>query len=137
MMRRSSARCLVAAAAVLASVMLSGCGGSDSPAVCSEVDALRTSVDVLVNTDLNLDRLSTLQDDFDQVRSDLRDGRSAPEDEYATEIDAVDQAASSVGSALSAAKDSPSAGAVAEVGTSLQTLGTALSTLADAVKDTC
>jgi outer membrane murein-binding lipoprotein Lpp len=138
MMRRSCARVLSVSALLLASAMLAGCSGDeDTPAICSSVDSLKASVADVTNVDLNPAALTTLQDNVDQVRSDLSQVKSDADDQYPTEIAGVDQATSSVTSSLDAATASPSAQTIAAVATSVQALGTSLTALNDAVKSTC
>src|SRR5687767_14221930 len=82
------------ASTVLATGLLVGCGGGEhAPAVCSDVEALGASIDELTNVDLRQDGPSTLKDAFDQVMSDLGEVKKSATDEYADEVDAVDQAA--------------------------------------------
>src|SRR3954471_4421840 len=91
------------AAVVLMSGTVVGCGGDDKPAVCSDVDALKTSVDDLMNVEVSQAGLSKLQDDLAQVKSDLSTVQSDAKTQYSNEIDAVEQAATSLSSDLSAA----------------------------------
>lgn len=127
----------VTAAVLMASLTVAGCGENESPAVCSDVEALQASIaDV---TDLELDRgaLATLRDHLTQMQSELRQLTEDARDEYASEIDAVDQAAASVSSSLEAATTSPSAQAVADVGVAVRAMGTSVSALVSAVRSTC
>ena len=137
MMRSRLARHPAAAVVLLVSLTVAGCGEDESPAVCSDVDALKASVAKVTDVDLDENALATLGDNLTQVRADLIEVKDAAEDEYASEIDAVDQAFASVGSSLEAATTSPSAQAVSDVGTAVQALGTSLSALVDAVESTC
>ena len=140
MERRLRTLALLAAAVLLASVSLAGCGGEDAPstpAVCSSVDDLHSSVEDLKNVDLTKGALATLQDKLATVASDLKTVQTDAKSEYATEVDAVDQATASVGSSLKAAAASPSATTVAAVGAAVQALWTSLTTLHEAIKSTC
>jgi len=125
------------AAIALASSMLVGCGGDDKPAVCSSVDALKTSVEDLKNVEVSPSGLTKLQADLTQVRSDLSQVKTDAKEQYAGQIDAVDQAATSLSSGLSAAAGSPSVSTLASVGADIQSLSSALTALGAAVKDTC
>lgn len=86
-----------------------GCGGKDTPAICSDVEALKGSVADVTNVSLDKNSLATPLGDLTQVQSDLSKVKSAAKAPYATEIAALDQATSSVSSSLSAATASPSA----------------------------
>ena len=87
--------------------------------------------------DLDQGALPELQDNLTQVQSDLGKVKDDAKDEYATEIDAVEQASASVGSSVDAAITSPSAQTITDVGTAVQALGASLRALEDAVKSTC
>ncbi|MFI5427881.1 hypothetical protein [Aeromicrobium sp. UC242_57] len=129
------ARILLLSALVLAA----GCGSEDddTAALCSSVDSLKTSVSGLTDITIDKNALTDLQARLDQVQTDLGEVKDDASDKYATEIDAVDQAASTVGSTLDQAISTPSVQAASAVGTAVQSLGTSLKTLADAVKGTC
>lgn len=120
-----------------------GCGSdSDSdtdepPAVCSSVDALEASVASVTTVDLDQGALPELRDNVSQVESDLRTVVEDAGDEYAAEIDALDQAVEAVGSSLRAAITAPSSQAITDVGASIEQLGTSVSSLQEAVASTC
>jgi len=128
---------LPAAVVLLAALTVSGCGDDEPAAVCSDVDALQASVDAVTTVDLGQGALAELQDNLTDVQSDLTALKDSAADEYETEIDAVDEAATGVGSSLEVAVASPSAQAVTDVGTAVQALGTSLSGLEEAVRSTC
>jgi len=128
---------LAASAVLLAALTLGSCGGEDeTPAVCSSVDALKTSVTDLQDVKIDKNALTTLQDSFNQIKSDLTKLTSDAEDEFATEVDAVTKAASSVSSSLEAAA-APTAATVTAVGVAIESLGTSLRALEEAVRSTC
>jgi hypothetical protein len=133
--RRPLLWCLPAGTLLLAAT-LTGCS-EDDPAICSSVDALRSSIGDVKDVSVDQDSLATLQDDFTQVQTDLKQVKSDAADEYATEIAAVEQAASSVSSSLDAAVATPSPETLLAVGTAVQALGAALTSLDNAVESTC
>jgi hypothetical protein len=116
---------------------LTGCGGEDKPAVCSDVDALGTSISALTDVKLEQGALPTLQSKFSQVQDDAAQLKTDATTEFGSEIDAVDSAAASVKSSLEAAAADTSAATVTAVGVALQTLTSALSDLQNAVESTC
>jgi hypothetical protein len=105
---------------------VTGCGGEDKPAICSDVDALKSSVSALTDIELDQGALSELQ----KVKSEAQA-------EFSTEIDAVDTATTAVKDSLDAAVASPSAPTIAAVGVALSQLKTALANLQSAVESTC
>jgi hypothetical protein len=138
----SSARVLPAAALLLVAAVPSGCGdddgsGSDDAAVCSSVDALKSSVAGLTDIPLDLGALDDLQSGLKKIQSDLGTVKDDAGDEFATEVDAVEQATADLGSTIDAAVSAPSLQTVSKVGTSLEGLGTSLTSLTDSVKSTC
>ena len=122
---------------LLLAATLTACSDDENPAICSDVDALRSSVADVTDVDIDQQALAALPDDLAQVQADLTKVKSDAKDQYATEIDAVDQAASSVSSSLDAATATPSPAAVVDVGTAVQALGAALKDLDGAVESTC
>jgi hypothetical protein len=131
---------LTIASALLASAALVACGGEDAPSpppICSSVAALKSSVADLKNVELTQGALATLQKKLTKVQSDVSNLKDDAKSEYATEVDAVEQAAASVSTTLEAAIAAPSASTLAAVRTAVRSLGTSLTALQDAVKSTC
>ena len=148
MMLPSAVRFLAVAVVSIASLTLAGCGGGDdsesgnpvagdTPAVCSSVDALEKSVDDVKNVNLDRNALPTLKTSLSKVQSAVSQVKRDAKDQYATEVDAVDKAASSVSSSLQGAGASPSAQSLSNVATAVQSLGASVTTLQDSVKSTC
>lgn len=128
---------LAGSAALMMVLTLASCGGDDEPAVCSSFDSLKASVEDLKDVNIDKNALTKLQESFSEVQSDLSKVKSDAKAEFGDDVDAVEQAASSVGSSLDAAVASPSGETVAAVGTAVRSLGTSLTALEDALKNTC
>jgi len=135
-----------AGALVVLVAALSGCGAGDddsspsadaTPAVCSSVDALRSSVESVTGAKIQRGALETLQKDLAKVKSDLSTVVKDAKREYADEVDTVEEAASDVGTSLDAAVSAPTAANVAAIGAASRALGTSVKALADAVDSTC
>ena len=137
MVHLRSARYFTAAVVLTASLTVSGCGGSSKPAICSDVDSLKSSITDLRDVKLEAGALATLQSDLTKVQSDLSKVKSEAKTQYAAEISSVEQAAASLGTNLKAASDTPSVASLAAVATDVSALGAALSALQDAVSSTC
>lgn len=119
--------------------MLTACGdGTETSAVCDDVDALRASMRSLKSFDIREgDKFSDLTDVLDQIRSDvgkLVDDASA---EYETEIDAVQSLTDRLASSVDAAVADPDAAALSTVAADVRGLGAAFTNLQKAVADTC
>ncbi|POH74770.1 hypothetical protein [Arthrobacter glacialis] len=91
----------------------------------------------MTTVDLSQGALTELQNNLTQVKSDVAKLKVDAKDEFATQIDAVEQASASVSSSIDTAKTSPSVQAIADVGTGVRALRTSLTALNDAVKGTC
>lgn len=137
MLHRLPTLSVAGSAALMAVLTLASCGGDDEPAVCSSFDSLKASIADLKDVDIDQNALTTLQDSFREVQSDLGKVKSDAKAEFGDDVDAVEQAASSVGSSLDAAIASPSGETVAAVGIAVKSLGTSLTSLEDALKNTC
>jgi len=136
---------MAVAATLLTSLAVTGCGGEEAPAasapptpaVCSSVDALKSSVADLKNVDLSKGSLAPVQDKLTAMQADLTKVGKDAKTEYATEVDSVEAATSSVGASLQAAQAAPSQRTLTAVRTSVTTLGTSLRALEHAVRSTC
>ena len=137
MVHPRSVRYLTAAVVLMASFTVSGCGGSSKPAICSDVDSLKSSITELRDVKLEAGALATLQSDLTKVQTDLSKVKSEAKTQYATEISSVEQAGASLSTNLKAASDTPSVQSLAAVATDVSALGAALSALQDAVSSTC
>lgn len=126
-----------AAGLLVVMLTVTACGGSDKPAVCSDVDALQSSISSLTDVKLEQGALTDLTTKLSQVQADATKVKSEAETQFSTEIDAVSSAAASVKSSVDAASANASAQTLAAVATSLSRLTTALTALQTAVQDTC
>ena len=135
-----------AGALVVLVATLSGCGAGDddtppsadtTPAVCSSVDSLRSSVEAVTGAKIQRGALETLQNDLAKVRSDLSTVAKDAKREYADEVDIVEEAMSDLGKSLDAAVSTPTAANVAAVGAASQALGTSVKALVNSVDSTC
>lgn len=131
-MRRTTASvlCLVGLAAGVAA-----CGGQ--PAVCDDVDALRTSVDHLKNVQIGDNALATLSTDLKDVQSQLKQFKQDASGQYSSQIDAVQKEVDALRSSVEQATTNPSATSFTEVTSDVRALGSALGSLDDAVSSTC
>jgi hypothetical protein len=127
----------VAAVIVITATGLTACGGNDTPAVCADVQALKSSVAKVADVKLDQGALETLRTDLAAVQSDLTELKSSAASQYSGEVDAVDQDTASLRTKLQAAVDAPSAQTVSAVGAAVRALGTSLTALKDAVASTC
>jgi len=85
MMSRRSVQCLAAGGVLAVSFVVTGCS-KDKPAICSDVDALKSSVADVTSVSLDKSSLAALPGDVARVQSDLSTVMSAAKTQYATEI---------------------------------------------------
>ena len=116
---------------------VSGCGGKDKPAVCTDVTNLESSISAVTKVNVNQGALDQLKTALAQVQTDAQQLKTDAKAQYGTQIDAVDAAVTSVKTTVDAAIASPSATSLAAAIASLQGLKSALSGMQTAVKSTC
>ncbi|WP_457208434.1 hypothetical protein, partial [Nocardioides sp. P5_C9_2] len=139
MIRRRRARRLAAVCVALATMTLGACGdgneseSTDAATICEDVDAIRTSVADITEVTIDADALTQLQDNLDQVRDDVSTLINDARDEFADEVDAVDQAVSGVTTTLRTAVNDPTIDTLSALRTQRKVLTDAVTDLADAV----
>jgi hypothetical protein len=134
--RRPAPHLLVAGLLTLM-LAVSGCGGKDKPAVCTDVTDLESSVSAVTKIKVDQGALTELKTKLAQVQTDAAQLKTDAQSQYSTEISAVDAAATSVKTTVDAAIATPNATTIAAAVASLQQLKTALSGMQTAVKSTC
>jgi hypothetical protein len=137
MVRRPPSVLLLAVSLLVTSLLAAGCGGKNTPAVCTDADALKTSISDLTDIKLDQTTLSQLQDKLTAVQTDASKLKSSAEAQFGDQVSAVEAAVTSVKTTVSAAVSTPNATTVAAVGSALQALKTALSDLQTALQSTC
>lgn len=134
-------RACLLAIVLLASTTLVGCGGTDTssstPAICSSVAALKSSLTGLKDVRLDDQTLASLEDKLGKVKSDVDQVARDAKSQYSSELDSLKQAATALTASLGAAQADPSAVTVAAVGAAVRVLGTSLTALQEAVTSTC
>jgi hypothetical protein len=130
-------RCAVLAAGAVMGTVLVGCGGDDKPAVCSDIEGLRESVQSLQDVSLERGALTKVQQDVDEIRSRLTTFKASAKDEFSDDVTEVQTAIDSLSTTVGTAKDSPSGTTLAAVGTATASVADALKGLRAAVKDAC
>jgi hypothetical protein len=118
-------------------LVVSGCGGKNTPAICGDVDALKSSISALKDVKLEQGALSTMQSKLMQVQDDYSRLKSDAKSQYSSQLQAVDSASASLKTSLQAASADPSAANLAALAAPLQALSSALADLQSAVENTC
>ncbi len=133
---------LILTAAVLTAAALGACSDDNKdneakPAVCNDVDSLRSSVDDLKDVQVGQGAIAEAQQDLDTIQQRLATLRADAKGQFSSEISAVDTALASLQTAVDAAKANPSAVSLAATATSARTAVDAGQALVSAVKRTC
>ena len=125
------------AATLLVGSVLVGCS-NDKPAVCDDVNNLKTSVEDIKSIDVTSPgAVSDLESGLTAIKSDVAAVKTDAKSQYATQVDAVDSAFTTLTTSVDAAKADPSATTFAAVTAAAGTLTTAVQKLADDVNSTC
>ena len=129
---------VVAAITLVLGGILAGCSDDDTPAVCSSVDALESSVNDVKSIDFTSSgALTDLESGLSTIQTDLATVKTDAKSEFADEITAVDSAFTTLTTSVDAAKADPSAATIGAIGTAVTPFTTAVQTLISDVKSTC
>ena len=124
--------CLITAA------LLTGCSSSSSkPAVCSDADNLKASVQDLKNTNLRANGLSSVQDDLTKIKQQLQAVETSAKGQFAPQTTALNTAIDKLTTSIDAAKASLNAGTLSAVASAAGSVVTAGQNLVTAVSNTC
>ena len=135
-MRLSLRRPAAAAAPFLLVLSLAGCGDS-KPAVCSDLDALRASVENLKDVNISENGMTAFTSGLSQIGGDLDQLGADAKSQYQSEVAAVRQALDTLGSSVNSAVADPGPTSFAAVRTAVAGVGDSLSGLDSAVSGTC
>jgi hypothetical protein len=82
---------------------LAACGddGGGEPSVCDQYDALKSSVDDLLDTNVVEEGLSGVRDSVDQVQTAAQDLADTAQSQLGSDVDALQSALSDLGQAIS------------------------------------
>lgn len=133
--RRSSAAIV---SVVLTGSLVGACGGEEQPAVCADVDALRTSLTALQAFDIyDTNVLSDLAVVLDEIRAEVQQLAEDSSTEYAEEIDVVQTSTDDLEASADAAVGAPTSANVATLADDVKAFTAAFQELRAAVGDTC
>jgi len=133
--RRSSAAIV---SVVLTGSLVGACGGEEQPAVCADVDALRTSLTALQAFDIyDTNVLSDLAVVLDGIRAEVQQLAEDSSTEYAEEIAVVHTSTDDLETSANAAVDAPTTANVATLADDVDAFTASFQELRAAVGDTC
>jgi cell fate (sporulation/competence/biofilm development) regulator YlbF (YheA/YmcA/DUF963 family) len=110
---------------------------SATPAVCSDLDAVKASLQALVDTNVAQEGTNTLKERFASLQSDLETLWSSGQAEAAPETNAVKEATAQLKDVLAGIKDSPTAANLAQLKPALQAVQTSTEDLVSSLGSTC
>jgi hypothetical protein len=126
------------ASLVLAGSAVAACGGEEQPAVCDDVDALRTSLNSLQAFDIyDTNVLSDLSVVLDQIRTEVQQLAEDATSEYAEEIEAVQGSTGDLEAGAETAVSTPTAANLSALSADVDAFTAAFEDLNAAVGDTC
>ena len=112
--------------------------GQNTPAVCSSVDDLKSSVQKIKDIDpTSSGALGALQTDLKAVASDLAKVKSDAKSEFSKQLGSVESKYSSSKASIQAAVANPNATTVSAAVGALKALGTSVQTLISDIESTC
>ncbi len=111
--------------------------GSPDGDVCSDVDALKSSIDDLTEVDVSQAGLSAITDGLRQVQTNLSTLKDNADGALTPQIDDLDQAVNSLSTSASDAVATPSVSTLATVAADLGSVASSLSALQQAAADMC
>jgi hypothetical protein len=117
-------------------VSLTACSSDDAD-VCSDMDALKSSIDNVKDVQLAENGLNELSDGLNQVEDDLDQLVSDAKAQFGDEIGAVTTAVDNLKGAIAGAKSDLDKASFTDVATSLRAVDTSITNLDQTVQSSC
>jgi VCBS repeat-containing protein len=128
----------VIAAFAVTAALLAGCSSASStPAVCTDVANLKTSVTGLKDINVKEQGVSAVTDELNKIKGQLTTLKNDAKGQYSTQIDDMSTAIDGLSASLTAAKASTNATTLGAVATAAHGVVTAGNNLVTAVSHTC
>jgi outer membrane murein-binding lipoprotein Lpp len=128
----------VIVAFAVAVTLLAGCSSASStPAVCTDVANLKTSVTGLKDINVKEQGVSAVTDELNKIKGQLTTLKNDAKGQYSSEIDAMSTAIDGLTTSINAAKGSANATTLGAVATAAHGVVTAGNNLITAVSHTC
>jgi len=124
-------------AAALSAAVLSGCGGSSKPPLCSSVDDLKTSLSGLGQVQLSVNGISELKTRLSNAQGQLQEVKKDASAQYSSQVTTIETQAAALKSAVAAAQQNPNAVNLTAAGVALKTVATSAKALGSDIRSTC
>lgn len=128
---------LPAVTAAALAVVLGAAGCSSKPAFCSDVDALRSSVNDLVSIQVNSNTINQVQTDFEKVQTDAQQAVESAREDFPQETSNLENQIDSTKKAIEGLPASPAAGDYVALGLQVVALGQAADDFRNAASSAC
>lgn len=128
---------LPAASVVALAVALGSAGCSSTPAFCSDVDTLRSSVNDLVSIQVNSNTINEVQTDFEKVQTDAERAVESAREDFPDETSNLENQIDSTKKAIEDLPASPAAGDYVALGLQVVALGKAADDFRNAASSAC
>jgi esterase/lipase len=125
------------AAAAIAAVALSACGGSSKPSYCSKVSDLESSVKALGNLNVIQNGTSSLKTALQKVQSSAQDAVSAAKSDFPNETKALNDAVGALKTSVDQITGTPTPAAVAALAKDAAATVTAVQNLVQTTSSKC
>lgn len=122
--------------ALVAAVLVAGCGSSSKPSYCS-VTNLENSVKALPSTNVIANGTSALKSAFSNIENDAKTVISSAKSDFPTETSALSTSVDSLSSTLEGLKGSPSAATLAALAGQVSAVVTAADNFKSATHSKC
>lgn len=119
-------------------LLLAGLAACGTPAVCSDLDAVKDTTQQLKARHLTgSDTIGDVQHDLSRLNSEVRKLVSDASSQYSSQVNAVKSSLTALGSAAQAVVANLSSATLAQLDAAVHQLGTSVDNLSQAVSDTC
>lgn len=128
---------LPATAVIVLAIALGSTGCSSTPAFCSDVDTLRTSVNDLVSVEVNSNTINEVQTDFEKVQTDADNAVQSAREDFPEETSNLEDQIDATKKAIEDLPSSPAAGDYVALGLQVVALGKAADDFRNAAESAC
>jgi hypothetical protein len=122
---------------VLSVAVLAGCGGSDKPAFCGDVDTLRNSISQLTSVKIEAGVLDNVKTDLETVQADAQTAVDSAKTDFPSETSDLENAINTATQSIQDLPASPSGAEIAAVALNVSALANAAKAFEDATSSAC
>ncbi len=124
-------------AALLSAGVIAGCGGSDKPQYCSDLDTLKDSVSALTSVDINAGVIDTVKSDLETIQSDAETVVESAKTDFPSEANALEDSVDSAVKSVQDLPSSPSAADIAAIAANVSAVANAAKSFEETTSSAC